>query len=112
MSSGLGSDAAWESTPAGALTRAFAWRKPLPTGINLDGQTAVITGGNTGLGLQAGRQLLKASLSILVIGVRSQSKGDEAANQLRREFPNKEIQVWIVDMASYNSVRKFSDQCA
>ncbi|KFA54231.1 hypothetical protein S40293_08148 [Stachybotrys chartarum IBT 40293] len=112
MSSGLEADAARESTVIGALLRAFARRKELPPEFRLEGQTAVITGGNTGLGLEASRQLLKTGLSNLVIGVRSQSRGDAAANLLRDEFPNVEICVWIVDMASYKSVRQFSEQCA
>lgn len=31
--------------------------KPLPSTANLQGQTAIITGGNVGLGLEAAKQL-------------------------------------------------------
>ncbi|TLS24390.1 hypothetical protein PpBr36_08790 [Pyricularia pennisetigena] len=45
------------------------------------------------------------------MGVRSQARGDAAAEKLRAEFPNAKISVWIVDMASYDSVRAFAARC-
>jgi NAD(P)-dependent dehydrogenase (short-subunit alcohol dehydrogenase family) len=113
MSSKLASSASRESSFFGAVSRAFTKPKALPK-LRLDGQTAIITGGNVGLGLEAGRQLLSLGLTHLILGVRSQIKGDEAASQLRKNFPSKDviISVWIVDMASYDSVRAFAEQCA
>jgi NAD(P)-dependent dehydrogenase (short-subunit alcohol dehydrogenase family) len=64
-----------------------------------------------GLGLAASRQLLKLGLSHLIMGVRSQAKGDAAASQLRKEFPNSTVSVWILDMESYDSICKFTEQC-
>ena len=96
----------------GTLHRAFAKRKPLPANIRLEGQTAIVTGSNTGLGLEACRQLLQLGLSNLVMGVRSQARGDEAAKQLRGEFSsgNVTITVWLLDMDSYDSVRQFAEK--
>ena len=46
------------------------------------------------------------------MGVRSQSKGDAAASQLRKEFPDAQVSVWLLDMESYDSIRKFVEQCS
>jgi len=96
----------------GFLRRQFTRPKPLPAGINLTGQVAIVTGSNVGLGLEASRQLLQLGLSRLVMGVRSQVKGDAAAAQLRTAFPSATISVWILDLESYDSTRAFADQCA
>ncbi|KAL6797457.1 hypothetical protein GGI42DRAFT_362116 [Trichoderma sp. SZMC 28013] len=111
MSSQLESEASFEATTLGFLRRQFAQPKPLPAGITLDGQVAIVTGSNVGLGLSACRQLLQLGLSHLVMGVRSQAKGDVAASQLRESFPSVLISVWIVDMESYDSVCAFAGRC-
>ncbi|KAK4077746.1 uncharacterized protein Triagg1_3440 [Trichoderma aggressivum f. europaeum] len=111
MSSQLESEASFEATTLGFLWRQFTRPKPLPTGITLEGQVAIVTGSNVGLGLSACRQLLQLGLSHLIMGVRSQTKGDVAAAQLRQSFPSALISVWIVDMESYNSVRAFASRC-
>ncbi|KAK0710594.1 putative short-chain dehydrogenase/reductase family protein [Lasiosphaeris hirsuta] len=106
--------AASEATFLGLIRRQLTKPKPLPAGINLTGQVAIVTGSNTGLGLESCRQLLALGLSQLVMGVRSQAKGDEAAAKLRKEFPlaDATITVWVVDMESYDSVRDFTAKCA
>ncbi|KAI0844101.1 putative short-chain dehydrogenase/reductase family protein [Daldinia vernicosa] len=112
MSSELESHAGFEATFIGFLYRQFTKPKPLPAGTDLTGQVAIITGSNTGLGFEACRQFLKLGLSRLVMAVRSQAKGDEAATQLRNEFPTSNISVWTVEMESYDSIRAFADRCA
>lgn len=111
MSSRLEADAAFEGTNLGFLYRQFTRPKPLPD-VRLTSQVAIVTGSNVGLGLEASRQLLGLGLSHLVMGVRSQAKGDAAAGQLRQLFPNSLISVWILDMESYESIQKFVEQCA
>ncbi|KAM0816723.1 putative Short chain dehydrogenase [Seiridium cardinale] len=79
--------------------------------INLAGQTAIVTGGNSGLGLEAARQLLAAGLSYLIITVRSSDKGKFAAEQLKSNAPSSKMEVWSLDMSAYESVRAFADCC-
>lgn len=112
MSSKLEAKAAFEATLAGFFYRQFTKPLPLPTNIKLTDQVAIVTGSNTGLGFESCRQLLKLGLSHLIMGVRSPAKGDEAADLLRREFPDAMISVWIVDMQSYDSIQAFAGQCA
>lgn len=86
-------------------------RKPYPPGTTLSGQTAIVTGSNSGLGFESARQLLQLGLSQLIVAVRSQAKGDAAADKLRKEFPSATISVWLLDMASYDSVTSFPKKC-
>lgn len=112
MSSQLESEAAFESGIPGFLYRQwFKTRQPIPAGTNLAGQTAIITGSNVGLGLEASRQLLDLGLSTLIVAVRSQTKGDEAAKGMRASYPSARIEVWLVDMESYESVQDFAARC-
>ena len=111
MSSELQSQAAFEGSILGFVYRQFTRPKPLPKGTPLTDQVAIVTGSNVGLGLEASRQLLKLGLSQLIMGVRSQARGDAAAAQLRKEFPRSTISVWIVDIESYDSIRAFADKC-
>ncbi|KAH8203058.1 hypothetical protein TruAng_002786 [Truncatella angustata] len=112
MSSALESQAGFEATFLGFLYRQTTKPKRLPADTDLTGQVAIVTGSNTGLGFEACRQLLGFRLSHLIMGVRSQANGDEAAGRLSKEFPGTKISVWIVDMQSYDSVRAFADRCA
>lgn len=93
MSTKLESEASLESTVFGFLCRRLTGPKPLPAGIQLTDQVAIVTGSTVGLGLEASRQLLQLGLSRLVMGVRSQVKGDAAAAQLRSAFPSATISV-------------------
>jgi NAD(P)-dependent dehydrogenase (short-subunit alcohol dehydrogenase family) len=75
-------------------------------------QTAIITGGNGGIGLECGRLLLSLQLSHLILTVRSLQKGEEAADPLRKLYPKAKIDVWHLDMDSYESIRAFARKCA
>ncbi|KAI1155522.1 retinol dehydrogenase 12 [Nemania diffusa] len=112
MSSQMRNEAAFEASVRGFFYRQWVLhREPVPRGTDLSSQVAIITGSNSGLGLEAGRQLLQLGLSHLVIAVRSQSKGDEAADGLRKEFPRAPISVMLLDMSSYGSITAFAKQC-
>jgi retinol dehydrogenase-12 len=54
--------------------------KTLPPNPNVDltGQTVLVTGSNTGLGLEAAKQLARMNPAHLVLAVRNLSKGEEA----------------------------------
>ncbi|RYP55561.1 hypothetical protein DL769_010118 [Monosporascus sp. CRB-8-3] len=80
--------------------------------FDLRGQTAIVTGSNTGLGLEASRQLLDLGLSKLILAVRSVSKGEAARRDLSsgRAPGSCEIEVWSLDLASYESITKFAER--
>ncbi|KAJ2985250.1 hypothetical protein NUW58_g5637 [Xylaria curta] len=112
MSSQLGNEASFYASSLGFYYRQWLLHpKPVPAGTDLSSQVAIITGSNVGLGLEAGRQLLQLGLSHLIIAVRSQAKGDKAADGLRKEFPGATISVWLLDMLSYPSITAFAEKC-
>lgn len=81
---------------------------PTPENTNLTGQVAIVTGSNTGLGLACAGQLLSHKLSHLIMAVRSLDKGEQAAAPLRKKYPSAKIDIWQLDMTSYDSVRAFA----
>ncbi|KAK6854005.1 hypothetical protein PG995_010817 [Apiospora arundinis] len=78
----------------------FMHPPPVAPGNTLDGQTAIITGSNTGLGLEAARQLLQLDLSRLIL-----------AEPFAMSFPHAHIEVWILDMEDPDSVSAFVVKC-
>lgn len=114
LSSKLEADAPYEATLLGAIHRQFTTPKLLPAGTRLDDQTVVVTGSNGGVGFAACRELLKLGPSHLILAVRSRTRGEEAAQELRNEVAdsNIRISVWILNMESYESIQQFAEKCA
>ncbi|CAG9951067.1 unnamed protein product [Clonostachys rosea f. rosea IK726] len=78
-----------------------------PAGTDLTGKVAIITGGNTGLGLHCARHLLSLKLFHLILAVRSPKKGEAAAAGLRADYPAATVEVWTLEMTSYSSIQDF-----
>jgi NAD(P)-dependent dehydrogenase (short-subunit alcohol dehydrogenase family) len=78
---------------------------------DVDDKCAIVTGSNTGLGLESARQLLSLGLSHLVMAVRSLDSGNAAASQLRAANSSARIDVWHLDMEDYDSVQSFVAKC-
>jgi NAD(P)-dependent dehydrogenase (short-subunit alcohol dehydrogenase family) len=82
--------------------------------IDLSGQAILITGSNQGIGLESARQLLVYKASIVILAVRSITKGEAARTLLLSDPAIKnltirpEIKIMEVDMADYKSVMKFA----
>lgn len=79
-----------------------------PEDTNFEGKVAIVTGSTSGLGLDASRQLLSFGLSGLIIAVRSTEKGEQVASKFRAQYPKANIQVWSLEMESYDSIETFS----
>lgn len=83
----------------------------LPVPIkSFKGQTVIITGSNTGMGLEAARHLVRLDAARVILAVRSTTKGEAAAASIRSSFPGRDavVQVWALDLASHASVRGFA----
>ena len=78
---------------------------------DVNGKCAIVTGSNTGLGFESARQLLSLGLSHLVMGVRSLERGNAAATKLRAANSSADIEVWQLDMESYESIQAFVRKC-
>ena len=112
MSASLEARAAHEASFAGTISRQILHRvPPIPSHISLRDKVAIVTGSSTGLGAECARQLLQVQLSHLILAVRSQAKGEAVASRLRAEYPKTHIEVWLLDMESYDSVRSFAARC-
>ncbi|CAH0032875.1 unnamed protein product [Clonostachys rhizophaga] len=84
--------------------------EPLPSGIDLSGQTAIVTGASRGIGLEISKQLLDAGLSTLILAVRNTTGGETVKNQLLAARPKAKIDVVRLDAGEYPEVQKFIDQ--
>jgi NAD(P)-dependent dehydrogenase (short-subunit alcohol dehydrogenase family) len=76
-----------------------------------DGRIVVITGANSGIGLEAARELARAGARV-VLACRETSKGDAAAQAIRATVPGAELDVEALDLASLDSVRAFAKRYA
>ncbi|KAK1830697.1 hypothetical protein QBC39DRAFT_409549 [Podospora conica] len=79
---------------------------------SLKGKTALLTGSTAGLGLLAASHLLSLDLSRLILAVRSQKKGEAVAETLRRDFPSATVDVWVLEMGSYDSIQALAKRAA
>lgn len=93
--------------------------KPQPVkDVALSGRIALVTGSNSGVGLETSRQLLELGVSKLILAVRDEEKGRAAAHGLlaglkgKKDTPADAVEVWKLDMSSYDSVVAFADRAA
>ncbi|KAL8778494.1 MAG: hypothetical protein Q9213_007385 [Squamulea squamosa] len=77
---------------------------------DLSGQTVLVTGANVGIGMEATRQLIGFKVARVIMAVRSPAKGEEAKAQLLKTNPSCDIQVWPLDMESFDSVIAFGQR--
>ena len=73
------------------------------------GRTAVITGGNSGIGFEAARVLAERGAR-LFLGCRDQGKAHDAVVRIRATAPGAEVRVVPLDLASLRSVRAAAAQ--
>ncbi|KAB8239283.1 uncharacterized protein BDW43DRAFT_319458 [Aspergillus alliaceus] len=77
----------------------------------LTNQTIIITGSNTGLGLEAARHIARLGASKIILAVRNTAAGHEAVKSIEESTKRPGIcEVWEVDLASYASVLSFADR--
>ena len=85
---------------------------PYPT-ADYSGKTVIVTGANVGLGLEAARHYTRLNAAKVILGCRSLSKGEEAKRDIESTTHRTGvIDVWALDLQSYQSVRDFAARCA
>lgn len=72
---------------------------------NLEGKTALVTGANSGLGLESARALAAKGAHV-ILAVRSAENGKKALEELRAEQPLASLEVAALDLSSLASVRR------
>jgi NAD(P)-dependent dehydrogenase (short-subunit alcohol dehydrogenase family) len=76
--------------------------------VDLTGKTVVVIGANVGLGFEAAKHFASMNPKRLVLGCRSQEKGQAALQAIQATgFKNAELS--LVDLAQFASVSTFAD---
>ncbi|KAF3395220.1 Short chain dehydrogenase yanD [Talaromyces pinophilus] len=82
--------------------------KPIPRSIRLEGKTAIITGANVGLGLEAAKELAADGLTRLILAARDVSKGENGKRAILEH--NCDVHVWELDYESFDSIKSFGER--
>lgn len=72
------------------------------------GNTIVVTGANSGTGMEASRKLAGAGAHV-IMAVRSLEKGERARKEILTTYPDANIDVQHLDLADLSSVNEFTD---
>ena len=76
-------------------------------GQDLSSKVVVVTGGNSGVGLETARACAGAGATV-IMGCRSLVRGQAAAADIFATTGGKAVQVWELDVSSLDSVRAFA----
>lgn len=71
------------------------------------GKTVIITGGSSGIGLEAAKVLSSKGANV-IIAVRNLEKGESAALKIKDEHPNAIIEVMQIELSDLDNVKKFA----
>ncbi|KAL2059859.1 hypothetical protein VTL71DRAFT_10014 [Oculimacula yallundae] len=84
------------------------WTKlPYPTD-DFTGQTIIVTGSNIGLGFEAAQHFVRLGASKVILACRTQERGESAKSKIEQATKRSGvIEVWQVDLGSYESVKQF-----
>ena len=87
------------------------WNPPKDTRPSFSGHNVLVTGANSGLGLEAAVKFVQLGAAKVVLGVRTLSKGEEAQKQIEARTGRKGVaEVWHLDMLDYASIKAFAEQ--
>lgn len=77
-------------------------------------RTVIVTGANSGLGLEAARHFYRLNATRLILAVRTIAKGQEAKEYILQTNPQRcepdSIEIWCLDLASTESTLAFADR--
>jgi len=76
--------------------------------LDQHGRTAIVTGGNGGLGRIVARELARRGAKV-IIASRDNAKGAEAARAIAVAFPSSTVEAGQLDLANLSSVLAFAD---
>jgi len=71
------------------------------------GKTILITGGNSGIGLEAASVLSMKNAEV-ILTARSEDKGKKAVESIKSHYPKAKVSWMILDLADLDSVQAFS----
>lgn len=74
---------------------------------DMHGSTVVVTGSNSGTGKETAKRLAGAGAHV-IMAVRTEAKGEQAAQEIRAAHPDASVEVRRLDLASLASVHEFA----
>ncbi|KAB8263144.1 NAD(P)-binding protein [Aspergillus pseudonomiae] len=75
------------------------------------GRTYIVTGANSGLGLEAARHLVNAGATKVILAVRNITAGEKAKDDIETSTGKTGVaEIWSLDLASYDSVKAFAQR--
>jgi NAD(P)-dependent dehydrogenase (short-subunit alcohol dehydrogenase family) len=88
------------------------WYPPAATHPSMFGRSVIVTGANTGIGLEAALKFVRLGAKTVVLAVRTLSKGEKARESIlaRAGRFNARVEVWPCDMLDYTSLRALADR--
>jgi len=75
----------------------------------VDGQVAIITGANSGIGFETAKELVRRGAKV-ILGCRDVAKAEEAAEEIRRVTGSNKVIPKKLDVSSLSSIRNFCDE--
>ncbi len=83
----------------------FDWRaNDIP---DLSSKTAIVTGANSGIGLETTRELARRGARV-ILACRSAERGGTAIEDVKASVPNARVELAALDLSSLESVRAFA----
>ena len=73
-------------------------------------ETYVVTGANTGLGLECAKHLVRMGAARVILAVRSHSKGEAALAAIREVTGRDVCEIWELDLSSLDSIEAFAQR--
>ncbi|KAF9485523.1 retinol dehydrogenase 12 [Pholiota conissans] len=92
----------------------FAWGQltatvPPVVEENLDGNTVIVTGANSGLGFEAAKHFARMGAK-LIIACRDKGRGEEALAKIKEATGSKKVELSILDLSKFSSVKEFVER--
>ncbi|KND93569.1 Retinol dehydrogenase 12 [Tolypocladium ophioglossoides CBS 100239] len=77
------------------------------------GRSVIITGANSGLGLEAARHFVRLNAAKVILACRSIERGEAAKQEIESSTPRRHVlEVWQLDLGSFDSVKEFAARAA
>jgi NAD(P)-dependent dehydrogenase (short-subunit alcohol dehydrogenase family) len=88
------------------------WNPPKATYPSMHNRNVIVTGSNTGIGLAAALKFVQLGARLVVLAVRTLSKGEAAKEKIlaRAARFNARVEVWECDMLDYDSLRRLQQR--
>ena len=78
---------------------------------SLEGKTIIITGGSSGIGLEAAKVLSSKGADV-ILAVRNMEKGEQAMKLIKELSPDSKIEVMHIELSDLESVKLFAESFA